>query len=65
MKRQCLAGLLAVLLGLTVTEVIAQTQQEAYPSWPAQQTEKIGKGTRLDGRVGGRFDMRVIRSERS
>ena len=65
MSRSCLAGVLAFMLALTVTNVRSQTQQEAYLSWTDQQAEKIGRSTRLDGRAGGRFDLRVIHTEQA
>jgi len=37
----------------------------AYLSWSAAEAERIGKSTRVDGRVGGAFDLRVVHTERS
>ena len=43
----------------------AWPQQDAYLSWTSDQATRIGKSMRADGRVGGRFDFRVIHTERS
>jgi len=64
-KRQHLVGTLAVLLCLLVTEAAAQSQQEAYLSWSAEQAESVGKSMRSDGRVGGRFDTRILKTDRA
>ena len=36
-----------------------------YLHWSRQQAEAVGRSTRVDGRVGGAFDFRVLRTERS
>jgi hypothetical protein len=39
--------------------------QEDYLSWTADQANNIGKSWRVNGRVGGAFDLRVIHTEHS
>ncbi len=39
--------------------------QEDYLSWTAAQADTIGKSWRVNGRVGGAFDLRVIHTEHS
>jgi hypothetical protein len=56
----------ALLLVLLATNGRAQSDAgDAYLKWSRQQAETIGRATRVDGRVGGAFDLRVIRTERS
>jgi len=62
MGRSFIAGLLVMLS--SATEVLPQSK-EAYLSWSEDQAEKVGKSMRADGRAGGRFDFRVIRTERA
>ena len=64
-RRYCLVGVLAVLLCLPAAEASPQTQQEAYLSWSAEQAENVGKSMRSDGRVGGRFDTRILKTDRA
>jgi hypothetical protein len=56
---------LAVLLCLLVTDASPQTQSDAYLSWSAGQAESVGKTMRSDGRVGGRFDTRILKTDRA
>lgn len=65
MKRLFLFGVSVILLPLGIDKGLSQIPNAAYLSWTAQQAEKIGKATRSDGRVGGRFDLRVIHTERA
>jgi hypothetical protein len=42
-----------------------QVAPQAYQSWSAKQAESIGKSMRVDGRVGGWFDGRIVRTNES
>ena len=39
--------------------------QEEYSTWSAKQATAIGTGAYVQGRVGGRFDRRVLKTERA
>ena len=39
--------------------------KSSYLAWSAAEAERIGKSTRVDGRVGGAFDFRVVHTEHS
>lgn len=39
--------------------------KSSYLAWSAPEAERIGKSTRVDGRVGGAFDFRVVHTEHS
>lgn len=43
----------------------AQAVDDGWLSWPAARAEGIGKAAYVKGRVGGFFDMRVLKTERS
>ena len=43
----------------------AAPRDERYLAWSASQAESIGKGTYQRGRVGGIFDTRILKTERS
>ena len=57
------AAILATFLILTASRMI-EAQQD-YLTWPAQRAESVGKAAYVRGRVGGRFDMRGLKTERS
>lgn len=65
MTRQHLVGVLAVLLCWPATAVSPQTQQDDYLSWSAEEAESVGKSMRVNGRVGGRFDTRILKTDRA
>ena len=52
------------VIGLTVTGLNAQADDE-YLKWPPQRAEAIGKAAYQRGRVGGVFDTRFLKTERS
>jgi hypothetical protein len=43
----------------------AQAQPDDYLSWPAKQAEAIGQQSYQKGRVGGAFDLRVLKTDRA
>lgn len=59
----------ALLAVGAISSLIAVAQdtrsKEAYLTWSAAEAQKIGKSTRVNGRVGGVFDFRVVHTERS
>jgi hypothetical protein len=44
---------------------VASAQGDAYLSWSAAQAESVGRQAYKQGRVGGIFDMRMLKTERS
>jgi len=53
-------------MALVVTAGAQDTSSKpCYLSWSAAEAERIGKSTRVNGRVGGVFDLRVIHTEHS
>lgn len=50
---------------LLVSTVAAQDASSNYHAWTAKQARDIGKALRVNGRVGGAFDLRVLKTERS
>jgi len=56
----CAAFVVAMLL---VCPILAQG--DAWTSWSAEQAERIGRAAYVRGRVGGFFDMRLLKTERS
>jgi hypothetical protein len=69
MRRVCLPVAVFVvtgLLGLTDASVVnSSPDNEAYLTWTASQAEAIGTNAYKRGRVGGIFDMRMLKTERS
>jgi hypothetical protein len=57
--------LVALPLQHVTHSAFQQTATEDYLSWTADQAVAIGKGSRVNGRVGGAFDLRVIHTEHS
>jgi hypothetical protein len=56
----------SLLIAASTLGVAAQTDPSlAFLEWTRQRAEEIGRSMREDGRVGGAFDLRVIRTERS
>jgi hypothetical protein len=55
----------SVLMPLLHAQAPAGEAQEAYLQWSLKQAEEIAKSTRVNGRVGGFWDTRVIRTESS
>jgi len=49
---------------LTITQQASATDEE-YLTWSADQAVNIGKSWRVNGRVGGAFDLRLIHTEHS
>jgi len=59
-------SLALVVMALVVTAGAQDTSSKpGYLSWSAAEAERIGKSTRVNGRVGGVFDLRVIHTEHS
>ena len=63
MARQ-VSGLMIAMV-VASASVFAQSDGLAFLEWTRTQAEAIGRSMRVDGRVGGAFDLRVIRTERS
>ncbi len=59
MKSLAAAATLAGVLGL------AQTAGEAWLGWDAARAQAVGKAAYVQGRVGGIFDTRLLKTERS
>jgi hypothetical protein len=59
------ALVLAVALAAAGTTSSAVTADEAYLAWSAAQAETVGKRAYQRGRVGGWFDTRLLKTERS
>lgn len=66
-----LCAFMVFLLAYYPAQSSAQSPQptipipEAYLTWTANQANTIGKSGRVNGRVGGAFDLRVIHTEHS
>ncbi len=56
---------LCLFLCLAVFSASAQVGDDGYLNWSSGQAEAVGRSMRVNGRVGGFFDLRVIRTERS
>lgn len=54
----------AILAAIVVLPLSAQSD-EAYLTWSAKDAETIGKNAYRRGRVGGAFDLRLLKTERS
>lgn len=59
-----------VVMMASIALVVPGAAQEAsskpsYLAWSAAEAERIGRSTRVNGRVGGAFDFRVAHTERS
>jgi hypothetical protein len=54
-------GALVALSGLAAAQPVA----DAYLGWSAKQAQVVGEEAYRKGRVGGRFDLRVLKTERS
>lgn len=52
-------------LALLLSTLTIQVPESAYLSWTAKQSEEIGKVMRQNGRVGGWFDGRIVRTNES
>jgi hypothetical protein len=57
--------LFAVWSFTTFAQQLATPSQEDYLSWTAEQAIEIGKKWRVNGRVGGALDLRLIHTEHS
>jgi hypothetical protein len=62
--------LLSAVMIASATHVLPAAAQDvasrpAYLAWSAEEADRIGKSTRVNGRVGGAFDFRGIHTERS
>lgn len=42
-----------------------QASRPVYLNWTAAEAQRIGKAMRVNGRVGGAFDLRIVHTERS
>jgi len=58
----CAAG---ALLALPAAQEPAAESRETYLQWSLKQAEEIAKSTRINGRVGGFWDTRVVHTESS
>jgi len=58
-------GTLFVVLASAAAALLAQSAPEDYFNWSASQAESIGRGLYEKGRVGGYFDTRLLKTERS
>jgi hypothetical protein len=55
-----------IVMGLVVPAGAQDTSSKlSYLAWSAAEAERIGRSTRVDGRVGGAFDIRVVHTEHS
>jgi hypothetical protein len=59
-------ALAALCVAASASGVLAaQPDPNAYLSWPASRAESVGREMYQKGRVGGLFDMRVLKTDRS
>lgn len=58
-------ALFVTLLAASVSVAAQSSPSLGYLEWTRQQAEAAGRSMREDGRVGGAWDLRVIRTERS
>ncbi|MBI3661667.1 MAG: hypothetical protein HY234_01255 [Acidobacteria bacterium] len=56
---------LSVLLACAAAALLAQGAPDDYLNWSASQAESIGKEMYVKGRVGGIWDTRLLKTERS
>lgn len=63
MTRRAISGAVAALCAYAA--VLGAQPDDAYLSWSAKQAESIGAQTYKRGRVGGVWDTRVLKTERS
>jgi hypothetical protein len=64
MTRRRGAGLAGALL-MAAWPVAAQEAVDAFLAWPKARAEQITRSARVDGRVGGLFDLRVTSTDQS
>src|SRR5215212_582645 len=55
----------AVWSAVTLSAVQASAPNLDYLTWSALDAERVGKSTRVNGRVGGALDFRVVHTEHS
>jgi len=55
--------LIAVALGVLPAMLVAQTADDAWLSWPLERAQAVGKSAYVQGRVGGWFDTRILKTE--
>ena len=60
-RRAAIAALVSVVL--STASVLAQP--DAWLTWSAEQAERVGRAAYVRGRVGGFFDTRLLKTERS
>ena len=60
-------ALVALIVSAAASVATAQVPaaRPAYLSWSAADADRIGKSTRVNGRVGGAWDLRVVHTEHS
>lgn len=62
-------GLGAIVIVLATLSAFGQGRHtneiEGYLTWTAAHAEKVGRSSRVNGRVGGAFDLRMLHTDRS
>ena len=56
---------ITVAIGLLIAALAGQNTDDSWLSWPASRAQAIGKAAYVQGRVGGVFDMRLLKTERA
>ena len=56
---------LAVAIALLAASVVGQGADDSWLTWPASRAQAIGKAAYVQGRVGGLFDTRFLKTERA
>jgi hypothetical protein len=54
-----------VAIGLLIASVFSHASDDAWLKWTASRAEAIGKAAYVQGRVGGIFDTRLLKTERA
>lgn len=65
MMRALASFVVMVGTALTLGTAQAPPSRPPYLNWSAAQAERVGKSTRINGRVGGVLDFRVVHTEHS
>ncbi|HEX6163515.1 MAG TPA: hypothetical protein VFZ31_09125 [Vicinamibacterales bacterium] len=56
---------IAAAIGALIASITLQAADEAWLQWSASRAQAVGKAAYVQGRVGGIFDTRLLKTERS
>lgn len=65
MRSLCTLVLVGIAAFATGLRAQPADRRSSYLSWSADEAKRIGRAMRVNGRVGGAFDLRVVHTERS